>query len=70
MELVILPLKGTELEGMRDKETDLFLLCLMNNCTCCTFHPSDHYSRYVEKLKISEVDAECLAKWLSEESWK
>jgi len=69
LELVILPLKGTELKGMWGKETDLFLLCLMQNSTCCTFRPSDHFSRYVEKLRIPEGDAKCLAKWLSEESW-
>jgi len=69
LELVILPLKGTELKGMWNKETDLFLLCLMQNSTCCTFQPSSHFTRYIEKLKISEGDAKCLAKWLSNESW-
>ncbi len=69
LELVIFPLKGTKLKGMWDKDTDLFLLCLMQNSTCCTFRPSAHFSRYVEKLRISEGDAKCLAKWLSEESW-
>jgi len=69
LELVILPLKGTELEGMWDKDTDLFLLCLMQNCICCVFRPSDNFSRYMEKLRILEADAKCLAEWLSEESW-
>ena len=68
LDLVILPLKGTELQGMWAKDTDLFLLCLMPN-SCCTFEPSGHFSRYVEYLGITEADAKCLARWLSEESW-
>lgn len=64
LELVIFPLKNTELRGMWEKDTDLFLLCLMQNNTCCTFRPSDHFSRYVEKLRIFEADAKLLAQWL------
>lgn len=64
LELVIIPLKNTELKGMWDKDTDLFLLCIMQNNSCCTFRPSGHFSRYVEKLGIGTADAKLLAEWL------
>jgi len=65
LELVIIPLRNTELRGMWEKDTDLFLLCIMQNNSCCTFRPSDHFSRYTEKLRISKADAKLLAQWLN-----
>ena len=66
LELVIIPLRNTELKGMWDKDTDLFLLCIMQNNSCCTFRPSGHFSRYTEKLRIPEADAKLLAQWLKD----
>ena len=64
LELVIVPLKGTALRGQWEIKTDLLMLCVMQSGRCCTCRPTDHPSRFVEKLSLPTGDAENLASWL------
>ena len=65
MELVVTPLKGTNLRGQWDTKTDLLMLCIIQNGRCCTCCPNDDPSRYVEKLGLSSDDAKHLSEWMS-----
>lgn len=64
LELVIVPLKGTELQGQWKSNNDLLLLCVMQSGRFCTCSKSDHPSRFVDKLGLAPDDAERLANWL------
>jgi hypothetical protein len=64
LELIIIPLKGSYLRGRWDSKTDLLLLCEMGSGKFCICRPSDHPSRYNEKLGLPLSDAEHLARWL------
>ena len=41
LELVIVPLKGSTLEGQWSLETDLLLLCVIQSCKSCTCRVQD-----------------------------
>jgi len=64
LELVITPLKGTNLPGQWDTKTNLLMLCVVQTCRCCTCRPDDHPSRYEEKLGLPPDDAEHLREWM------
>ena len=64
LELVIVPLKGSALRGQWEANTDLLMLCVMQNGRCCTCRPTDHPSRFEEKLGLPRDDAQRLADWL------
>ena len=64
LNLIIVPLKGSSLEGAWKPSTDLLLLCVMQNGKCCTCRPGDHPSRFQEKLGLPGDDAKRLARWL------
>lgn len=66
LELVIVPLKGSAMPGQWDTDTDLLMLCVVQNSRCCTCRPDDHWSRYTEKLDLLEADAKLLADWMSQ----
>ncbi len=68
-ELVIVPLKGSEIKGRWDKDTDLYLLCHIQDGRCCTFRRGDHYNRFINSLGLDEYDAKNLAKWLETASY-
>jgi len=63
LDLVIVPLKGSTLQGQWEEDTDLLMLCDVGNARCCTCSPNDHPNRYTEKLALSTSDAEGLANW-------
>ncbi len=63
-ELVIVPLKGTSLPGQWNMDTDLMMLCHMQSGKWCTCRPNEHPDRFVDKLGMSNPDAENLAEWL------
>lgn len=65
-ELIIIPLKGTSMKGGWGKNTDLLLLCHFQSGRFCVCSPSPHYSRFVDKLGMPEVDAKNLANWVKE----
>jgi|LGOV01.1.fsa_nt_gb hypothetical protein len=65
LELVVAPLKGTNLRGQWDTKTDLLMLCIIQNGRCCICRPNDDPSRYVEKLDLSDDDAKHLSEWMS-----
>lgn len=65
LDLVIAPLKGTALRGQWDTKTDLLMLCVIQTGRCCTCHPNDDPSRYVEKLELFSDDAKHFSEWMS-----
>lgn len=65
-DLVVVPLKGTALDGRWGTSTDLLLLCHIQSGKFCICRPGDHPSRFEEKLGMSELDAEYLATWVEE----
>ena len=62
-DVVVVPLKGTKIQGRWETNTDLVMVCI-NQQRCCVCEPGDHYSRFMEKLGLEEVEAQELAKWL------
>ena len=64
LQVLVVPLKGTKLEGCWDIDTDLLYLCVHQSGRCCACKAGDHYNRFEEKLGLSKPDAEGLAKWL------
>ena len=64
LELVITSLKGSTLPGRWDADTNLLMLCIVQNGRCCVCRATDHPSRYSEKLALPNDDANRLAKWL------
>jgi len=63
-ELVVVPLKGSELRGRWDPNTDLLLLCHLQTGRFCVCRSGDHSSRLKEYLGIGDYDAQNLAEWL------
>jgi hypothetical protein len=64
LELVIIPLNGSVLSGQWKANTDLLMLCVVQDGRCCTCRPTDHPSRFAKKLSLQMDDAEHLAAWL------
>lgn len=65
LELVIVPLKGTTVPGQWGPDTDLLLLCTIQDGRCCTCSKTEHPSRFEEKLGLPNGDAKLLADWLA-----
>ena len=68
LQLVIAPLKGTDLRGQWKTDNDLLLLCLMQTGRFCTCHKGDPADRFVDKLALPRADAQCLAEWLKKQA--
>jgi len=64
LELVIVPLKGTTIPGQWEPDTDLLLLCVIQDGRCCTCSKTEHHTRFEEKLGLPRGDAKLLATWL------
>ena len=68
LDLVIVPLAGSELNNRWASDTDLLILCVLQNGRCGTFRPNDHPMRFIDNLKLSKEDADHLVKWLQQNS--
>jgi hypothetical protein len=64
LELVIVPLKGSQLDGRWDAGTDLLMICNVGSGRCCTCRINDHENRFVDSLGLSPGDAVPLSAWL------
>jgi len=63
--LVIVPLKGTSLPGRWDTDTDLLLMCVLQNNRCCLCEPDEYQEdHYEESLGLVKGDAKRLTEWM------
>lgn len=65
LELVIIKLNGTKIQGQWETDTELLLLCHIPSNRCCTCKKVETPHRFQETLGISREDAVLLANWLS-----
>jgi hypothetical protein len=66
--LVITSLQGTELKGHWERDTDLYLLTVIQSRRTCIWKPTpwpEPY-RFEEQMGMSASDAEHLDKWLKD----
>ena len=65
LDLAIMPLKGTSLPGKWNTDTDLLLMCVLQNGRCCLCEPNEYPDHYEKRLGLLKGDARRLADWMA-----